>query len=442
MITITSPEAFHLLQTLADKKSSLLADEFYSHMLADNEAALFLSNQQVHNKLHGSMHKWVAAILSNTGEHLSELIAHQKEIGKIHARISIPIELVARGARCLKWKLYEYISQETDDKTLCFEVMRFASISMDIAIEIMSETYSQSHDREARNEESYRLFSILGNADIERERQNAALLNWENAFIFSVATGAPLASIQTLEDSEFGLWFNHKGRSCFNNTHEVNAISEMIVEIDKYVGNFTHTSPLAQIDYSPLLKSVRNKIYKINTLMGYLFDEVQKLESGKDTLTFLLNRRFLSTILRHETSLAMHTNVPLTVAMIDIDHFKFINDTYGHVIGDTVLKSIADILYENTRNSDYVFRYGGEEFMLVLVATSKEAAYILIDRLRKEIQDHEIRLQSGEIVTVTISAGIAVYNGHPDYQCLVKSADDALYQAKTRGRNRIEYAHG
>ncbi|WP_259399302.1 GGDEF domain-containing protein [Pectobacterium carotovorum] len=273
-----------------------------------------------------------------------------------------------------------------------------------------------------------------------RERQNASLLNWENAFIFSVATGTPLSSIQDLSDSEFGLWFNHKGKSSFSNIQGIRTIASIMTETDDYIRSHSTTALLTQQDYAPLLKTVRSKIYKINMLLGSLFDEVQKLESGKDTLTLLLNRRFLPTILRHEISQAMHSNTSLSIAMIDIDHFKTVNDTYGHAAGDNILKRVAEILYESTRNSDYVFRYGGEEFMIVLIETPKVAAHTIIERLRKKIQDHPIHLQNGESVTMTISAGIAVYSGHPDYECLIKAADDALYQAKANGRNRIEYA--
>ncbi|MBI0550066.1 diguanylate cyclase [Pectobacterium parmentieri] len=440
LITTTSQKSFNLLQTLAAQKASDFADKFYSYMLKDQEASLFLSSQQVHDRLHGSMSKWIVDILTNTGSHLADLINYQRKIGQIHARIGIPVDLVERGARRLKWQLYEDIAQAADDKALCFDAMRYASISMDIAIEIMNKTYSQSHDLAAKNEESYRLFSILENASMERERQNASLLNWENAFIFSVATGTPLSSIQDLSDSEFGLWFNHKGKSSFSNIQGIRTIATIITETDDYIRNYSNTALLTQQDYAPLLKAVRSKIYKINMLLGSLFDEVQKLESGKDTLTLLLNRRFLPTILRHEISLTMHSNTPLSIAMIDIDHFKSVNDTYGHAAGDSILKRIAEILYESTRNSDYVFRYGGEEFMIVLIETPKVAAHTIIERLRKKIQDHTIHLQNGESVTMTISAGIAVYSGHPDYECLIKAADDALYQAKANGRNRIEYA--
>ncbi|QTF07948.1 diguanylate cyclase [Brenneria izadpanahii] len=440
LISITSPDAFNLLHTLSKQKSSTLAGEFYSYMLKDPEASLFLSSQQVHDRLFASMRKWIEVILSNSGENLDELIAHQKKIGQIHARIGIPIELVARGSRRLKWKLYEYMSQQASDKSVGFEAMRFASISMDIATEIMSKSYSHSHDSAAKSEESYRLLSLLNNADIERERQNAALLNWENTFIFNVATGAPLITTHTLEDSEFGLWFNHKGKPSFGNTQDAQAISEMIKAVDEDIGHFNNNIPLKQNAYAPLLKSVRNRIHKIHVFMDSLFDEIQKLENGKDTLTLLLNRRFLPTILRHETSLAMRKNTPLTIAMIDIDHFKVINDTYGHAVGDAVLKNTAEIFYENTRSSDYIFRYGGEEFMFVLIETTKDTAYTFIERLREKIQNHKIRLQSNETINITISAGIAMYSGHPDYQYLINAADAALYQAKANGRNRIEFA--
>ncbi|MCG8708870.1 diguanylate cyclase [Brenneria sp. 4F2] len=442
LISVTSPDAFSLLQTLARKESSTLAGEFYSHMLKDPEAAIFLSSQQVHSRLFTSMQKWIETILSNTGDNLDELIIHQKKIGQIHARINIPVELVERGARRLKWKLYEYVAKMESDKSVCLDALRFTSISIDIAIEIMSATYSHSHESAAKSDESYRLLSLLNNADIERERQNAALLNWENTFIFNVATGAPLITIQPLTDSEFGLWFNHKGKPSFGNTQAAQAISDMIGAVDEDIRHFNNNISLTQDAYAPLLKSVRNRIHKIHVFMGSLFDEVQKLESGKDTLTLLLNRRFLPTILRHETSLAMRKSTPLSIAMIDIDHFKAINDTYGHTIGDTVLKKTAEIFYENTRSSDYIFRYGGEEFMFVLIETEKDAAYSFVERLREKIQNHKIRLQNNQIITITISAGIAEYSGHPDYEYLINAADVALYKAKSNGRNRTEFYQG
>ncbi|WP_299996723.1 GGDEF domain-containing protein [uncultured Cedecea sp.] len=114
--------------------------------------------------------------------------------------------------------------------------------------------------------------------------------------------------------------------------------------------------------------------------------------------------------------------------MTGIDNFKIINDTYGHAAGDDILVKTAEVLYESARSSDYIFRYGGEEFLIVLIETSKAEAYSIIDRMRKKIQEKSIYIQRDERIFVTISAGIATYNGHPDYECLIKAADDALYQ--------------
>lgn len=435
-----SQPALRLLQRLAREKADVYADAFYSRMLTDPEASRFLSSQQVHDRLHGAMSTWIVDILTNTGKDLAERIKYQKKIGQIHGRIGIPVNLVERGVRYLKAQLYRDIDEAGEDKSTSLNAVRFAAISMDIAIEIMNKSYSDSHNVESKNEESYRLFSILENASLERERQNGSLLHWENAFIFSVATGAPLSAIQSLGDSDFALWFNHKGKPNFGNVPGVRFISEVIKETDNYLTTLNTGRPLGPEEYAPLLKSIRSKVAEITILLGALFDDVQKLESGKDALTLLLNRRFLPTILRHEVSLAMQSQRSLSVAMLDIDDFKSINDTYGHAAGDRVLVSVAEMLHANMRTSDYIFRYGGEEFLLVLVETGKESAHAILERLRKSIASSPVILQGHGPVPVTISTGIAVYDGHPDYECLINAADKALYEAKARGKNRVEFA--
>lgn len=421
-----SDPALRLLQRLAREKADIYADAFYSRMLRDPEASKFLSSQQVHDRLHGAMSKWIVDILTNTGEDLAERINYQKKIGQIHGRIGIPVNLVERGVRYLKAQLYMDIDESAADKTVSLNAVRFAAISMDIAIEIMNKSYSDSHNVESKNEESYRLFSILENASLERERQNASLLHWENAFIFSVATGAPLSAIQSLGDSEFALWFNHKGKPNFGNVPGVQFITEVIKQTDSYIRTLDSGASLEPGEYAPLLKWVRSKVSEITILLG--------------ALTLLLNRRFLPTILRHEVSLAMHSQRSLSVAMVDIDDFKQINDTHGHAAGDRVLVSVAEMLHANMRTSDYIFRYGGEEFLLVLVETDKESAHAILERLRKSIIESPVILQNKIPVPVTISTGVAVYDGHPDYECLINAADKALYAAKARGKNRVEFA--
>lgn len=103
------------------------------------------------------------------------------------------------------------------------------------------------------------------------------------------------------------------------------------------------------------------------------------MQSGKDSLTSLLNRRYLPVVLKHEVTLAMEYELPMTVAIIDIDHFKEINDSWGHMVGDRAIKHVAELLSDNIRSSDYIFRYGGEEFLLVLVETGAAEALLSLN---------------------------------------------------------------
>ena len=126
--------------------------------------------------------------------------------------------------------------------------------------------------------------------------------------------------------------------------------------------------------------------------------------------------------------------------MADIDHFKNVNDVHGHEAGDTVLKRFAEILRANSRKSDICGRIGGEEFLLTLTHTTKENAQIVIDRIRRELEQTKFSFDTNSLVTA--SFGVAGYEGTdtPDLSRLISNADEALYSAKRMGRNRVEFA--
>jgi diguanylate cyclase (GGDEF)-like protein len=142
----------------------------------------------------------------------------------------------------------------------------------------------------------------------------------------------------------------------------------------------------------------------------------------------------MNEILLDEITRAKHKELPLSITMIDIDHFKHINDTYGHVVGDCVLKMLAQILVREVRNSDIVVRYGGEEFLIIMPLTDKKGAFQKIERIRKFVADF---LFCEEEIPVTISAGIAEYNNEKDVQSFIAVADTNLYKAKNEGRNKV-----
>ena len=162
----------------------------------------------------------------------------------------------------------------------------------------------------------------------------------------------------------------------------------------------------------------------------------QKLQSlaVTDGLTGLHNHRAFQDYLEEQFQTAMRNKQPLALILMDVDHFKQYNDTYGHQAGDEVLRQVAQILQANVREGDFVARYGGEEFVIVLPRTDLESAVAVAERLREAVQSAEWRLRP-----VTGSFGVACIR--PDMETrqeLIEAADQALYQAKKNGRNRVE----
>ena len=162
-----------------------------------------------------------------------------------------------------------------------------------------------------------------------------------------------------------------------------------------------------------------------------------------DDLTQLCNRRYFFERFNQEMERAKRYQRPLSCLILDIDHFKHVNDTYGHLSGDQVLIDIAQILRNNCRQSDLAGRYGGEELIILLPETDSPGAMMIAERIREMIEQHQTVDDRGEIIRVTVSMGVVSLTG-PELgkmdknERIVQYADDALLRAKKDGRNRIE----
>ena len=172
-------------------------------------------------------------------------------------------------------------------------------------------------------------------------------------------------------------------------------------------------------------------------LLQSLHDKLINLSHGYDSLTGLLNRRFITLMLDNLHEKAIRYKNMYTVAMVDADHFKQVNDTYGHAVGDVVLKKIADLLCDNLRKSDNVGRIGGEEFLVILPETDKNEALKVLEKIRETISKTPIETGE-ELINVTISIGISqVSHDDEDSWQVVKRADFSLYRSKENGRNQV-----
>lgn len=156
-----------------------------------------------------------------------------------------------------------------------------------------------------------------------------------------------------------------------------------------------------------------------------------------DGLTNIYNRRYLDQRMSQELADSRRHSKPLTVALLDLDHFKSLNDTYGHQAGDQVLCDLTDIISGELREHDVLARYGGEEFALILAGTSSEDGLQLAERLRATIADRDF-VYKDQVLPVTISLGQATFpQDGDDRMTLLRAADKALYKAKEAGRNRV-----
>ena len=229
-------------------------------------------------------------------------------------------------------------------------------------------------------------------------------------------------------------------------------LKEVRKEKDKNsLGVIVMTSPSEKTDASIFLKngasdfiakpfSKEELICRVNNTIEAM-ENINKIANfaNRDFLTGVYNRRFFYSDVEEYVQAAEETNEPYAFAMIDIDYFKKINDTYGHDGGDRILKSIAKILNDNTKGSDIVARFGGEEFCVVLKKISQEEAVKFFVNLRAKVAENEVVIKKQKI-RVTISIGVSFGNGHCEIDDMLEACDSALYTAKENGRNRVEIA--
>lgn len=206
--------------------------------------------------------------------------------------------------------------------------------------------------------------------------------------------------------------------------------------------------PMQPIDPGALLAVNLFNLTVVFTMFSYLsFFYLRMVTSANyklrklattDPLTRLFNRRHMTHMARKEMSKFERSGHPVSFIILDIDHFKMINDQYGHEAGDYVLQEVARVIQDQLRTQDLVARWGGEEFLAILPDTALNDAQASAERIRKGLLDHEWRTPGGEIVELTISAGVSEYRPDDDFNSAINRADHALYRGKEGGRNRVE----
>jgi diguanylate cyclase (GGDEF)-like protein/PAS domain S-box-containing protein len=190
---------------------------------------------------------------------------------------------------------------------------------------------------------------------------------------------------------------------------------------------------------------------KINYINGVFYDitlrkqaeETLRHQVVRDPLTNLFNRRYLDETLNRELSRVRRKHAPLGVIMLDLDHFKRFNDTFGHEAGDNLLQALGKFLLTHLRREDVACRYGGEEFVLIIPEASLEVVLDRSEEIREKVPQLQVLYRGQELESTTVSLGVAMFPEHGDTaEEVLRAADDAMYQAKAAGRNRLVVADG
>jgi diguanylate cyclase (GGDEF)-like protein len=168
--------------------------------------------------------------------------------------------------------------------------------------------------------------------------------------------------------------------------------------------------------------------------------EATQREATTDAMTGLYNYRFLVGYLDQQVNVAERASAPLSVLMLDLDHFKVVNDSHGHPAGDQLLRRFASLMVDTIRKSDLAVRYGGEEFVVVMANTGGEDAGLVAEKIRRAVQEMTVELDDGSELRLTVSiGGVTFPEGSRGGRNLLDLADRALYAAKRHGRNCVEF---
>jgi diguanylate cyclase (GGDEF)-like protein len=255
-------------------------------------------------------------------------------------------------------------------------------------------------------------------------------LNVKNKLYKSLFSGENHVEIKSAEDCEFTQLLRNDLTNLVNNKNIIKEIEFLhekfhfiAQKILKNKDNFTKILLLRDLeDISLRLIYLLSKIYTENLSQIAIYD----------TLTQVYNRALLDSILYKSVKYAKRYKLPISIIMLDIDNFKGINDTYGHLEGDRVLKTVASIIKSSIRESDYIFRYGGEEFLMLLPNTDINGAIVVGEKIRRNIENFNFGLDR----KVTISCGIKQIENFDNPYLDIEQADKYLYIAKKSGKNR------
>ncbi len=437
-----SAQPMALLSERVEGHAEAIVAAFYRQLQTHAGAMEYLSADLIKQRLRKGVTAWLKEVLSSHGpEDAERFMDNQVRLGRMHADIDIPLPLFLLGLRILKKAIITGLIEDLP-ADLRHATMLYVNSLLDLVLVVAAESYNDESSELMRDLQRMRMSIPTESLQLICEQTRSSLMQWY-ANLLGILHQSPVreGDIKTLVDAEVGLWLEHKAPLLFPDNQTLDKLVTTCHEIDALVLQaIDHHRQQDWEAHSGIVQQLEKKLRQADSLLTGLAHELTEMEVRTDPLTRLFNRRHLATVMHFESQHAHRSGHDFGLLLIDLDHFKRINDDYGHDAGDRVLKRVAEHLSDAVRSSDFVFRYGGEEFLVVLPEISAVMLQKVADKICTLMRGLRLELPGGKDLGITVSIGIALSGGELNYEHTITRADQALYQAKEAGRDRCVMA--
>ena len=429
-------ETFRLVR----EHNESIVERFYQHLVANAASSEFLTHEEIEKRLKGSFSNWLEYTFDRDRviADPKRFCEYQDNIGRVHSRVDISLHLINYAKVVLKRCLFDLDLANTSNPT---ETVCYISDVIDYAVDTFNQSYLKEIIDTTRHMQSLRVVASGHQLALDFERAKGEVTAWARDTVWNLTQEAA-AGHKTVSDLNIYHWLKHKGSFTFTDDDTrltllsaCEKLLEVETAIDKHLTEADSDSRKSALDAS------MHTVMRISDQVCKKLDEaihvILEAEERRDALTKALSRRYLLSVAQREVVFAKHSNTPFCVLMIDIDDFKAVNDRYGHRVGDEVLEKVAYTLIDRVRPGDYIFRYGGEEFLAIISETELEVASHVAEDIRRQVLAQECTASDVERINVSVSIGVAEYDFHPDFMRTVEAADKRLYEAKRTGKNRV-----
>ncbi len=422
-----------------DEVLSLILDEFYEKLLEDRYIKEnFLSNENL-NSIKAKQIQIIKELFKSFEDNNRKFKKLIKYLVEIHSKRGIPFELFINFVNTLKNIFIRYFGAKH------FEIKLYIEVFFDEIENNAAKYYSKIIMREERKHiliEQSNLKEIL---DSEKYNMINVHINWLIGLnrAFSLEKEKYLPPLQEDSCCFFHEYIkNNKLCSVVSKKKNINRVLNWHKTLHESASLLRYLF-FDKKDYRTFLYAFfkfSKEVYNFTNILLNIFIEEEKTTAKKDPLTSLYNRRSLRDVISYHKKLAKSLNTSFSIIMIDLDNFKKVNDIYGHIFGDKVLQHVSEIVRKNIRKNDYAFRYGGEEFLVLLPSADLNSAKKVAERIRKNLESSTV-CYFGIKIRITASFGVAVFKDQYldlDVEDMLKIVDKALYIAKKSGKNRVE----